>query len=312
MVSEQLPEQYALSKNLVQARALGAPIVALESAVITHGLPRPENLNLARGVEAVVRENGANPATIALLDGRIHIGLSDDQLEALAYMDNTRKISLRDFGIALAGGMNGGTTVAATLFVAARAGIRVFATGGIGGVHRGSPFDVSADLLQLGKTPVMVVCAGAKAILDLPATLEVLETQGVPVIGYQTDEFPAFYTRHSGLPVDYRVETPEEAARVALGAWKAGLFSAVLLLVPLPEEEAMPADMMESAIQTALGEAEAQGIHGAASTPFLLSRVSELTGGESLRANLALLRNNARVAAQVAAAMAAHQKSAIL
>ena len=184
MASEQLPEQYALSKNLVQARALGAPIVALESAVITHGLPRPENLNLARGVEAVVRENGANPATIALLDGRIHIGLSDDQLEALAYMDNTRKISLRDFGIALADGMNGGTTVAATLFVAARAGIRVFATGGIGGVHRGSPFDVSADLLQLGKTPVMVVCAGAKAILDLPATLEVLETQGVPVIGY--------------------------------------------------------------------------------------------------------------------------------
>lgn len=309
-MSDQLPEQYAFSKNMVQARALGAAIVALESAVITHGLPRPENLNLARGVEAVVRENGANPATIALLDGRIQIGLSEEQLEALAYMDHTRKISLRDFGIALSGGMSGGTTVAATLFVAARAGIRVFATGGIGGVHRGSAFDISADLMQLGKTPVMVVCAGAKAILDLPATLEVLETQGVPVIGYQTDEFPAFYTRNSGLPVDQRVETPEEAARVALEAWEAGLSSAVLLVVPLPEEEAMPAEVMESAIQTALAEAEEQGIHGAASTPFLLSRVSALTGGESLRANLALLRNNARVAAQVAVAMTSLRKPA--
>ena len=309
---EPLPEPFVLSNPLAQARALGAPIVALESAVITHGLPRPENLNLARGVEAVVRENGANPATIALLHGRIQVGLSDEQLEALANMDQTRKISLRDFGIALAGGMNGGTTVAATLFAAARAGIRVFATGGIGGVHRGAPFDISADLGQLGRTPVMVVCAGAKAILDLPATLEVLETQGVPVIGYQTDEFPAFYTRQSGLPVDYTVETPDEAAQVAQRAWNAGLSSAVLLVVPPPKADSLSLERMESAIQKALAEAEEQGIHGAAATPFLLGRVSEITGGESLRANLALLRNNARVAAQVAVAMAAFTKSAII
>jgi len=311
-VIEPLPEPFVLSNPLAQARALGAPIVALESAVITHGLPRPENLNLARGVEAVVRENGANPATIALLHGRIQVGLSDEQLEALANMDQTRKISLRDFGIALAGGMNGGTTVAATLFAAARAGIRVFATGGIGGVHRGAPFDISADLGQLGRTPVMVVCAGAKAILDLPATLEVLETQGVPVIGYQTDEFPAFYTRQSGLPVDYTVETPDEAAQVAQRAWNAGLSSAVLLVVPPPKADSLSLERMESAIQKALAEAEEQGIHGAAATPFLLGRVSEITGGESLRANLALLRNNARVAAQVAVAMAAFTKSAII
>ena len=297
------PASMIFSNSIVQALQVGAPIVALESAVITHGLPRPVNLELARELEAVVRANGANPATVALLDGKIHVGLEEEELERLANLETVRKISLRDFGIALAGGLSGGTTVAATLFAADQVGIRVFATGGIGGVHRGAPFDVSNDLTQLGKSQVLVVCAGAKAILDLPATREVLETQGVPVIGYQTDDFPAFYTRESGLPVDMRVETPVEAAQIALKAWEAGIKSAVLLVVPPPEEDAMPADVMESAIQVALSEAEQKGIHGAATTPFLLGKVSQLTGGESLRANLSLLRNNARVAALVAAAM---------
>ena len=296
-------KSFALSPPILEAKKLGAPIVALESAVITHGLPIPTNLELAREVESIVRDNGANPATIALLDGKIHIGLSDSQLERLATLETSRKISLRDFGIALAGGLSGGTTVAATLFAASNAGIRVFATGGIGGVHRGAPFDVSADLVQLGRSPVVVVCAGAKAILDLAATREVLETHGVPVIGYQTDEFPAFYTRKSGFPVDLRVETPAEAANIAVQAWQAGLKSAVLLVVPPPAEEAMSPEVMEGAIEDALGEAEAQGIAGAATTPFLLARVSQLTGGESLQANLALLHQNASVAAQVAVAM---------
>jgi len=298
-----LPQGYVLSRNLIQARELGAPIVALESAVITHGLPRPDNLNLARDLEALVRENGAMPATIALLAGKIQIGLSDSELEELANSDETRKISLRDFGIALSSGLSGGTTVAATLHAASQVGIRVFATGGIGGVHRGAPFDISADLPQLGKTPILVVCAGAKAILDLPATREVLETQGVPVIGFQTNEFPAFYARSSGLSVDASVETPEEAARLAKAAWEAGLNSAVLLVVPPPKESAVAAEKLESTIQAALAEADTQHIHGAEVTPFLLERVSALTEGESLHANLALLKNNACIAAQVAAAM---------
>jgi len=302
------PESLALSKEIIQARELGAPIVALESAVITHGLPRPDNLNLARDLEALVRENGAMPATIALLAGKIRVGLSDSELEKLANSDETHKISLRDIGIALSGGLSGGTTVAATLHAASQVGIRVFATGGIGGVHRGALLDVSADLPQLGKTPILVVCAGAKAILDLPATREVLETHGVSVIGFQTDEFPAFYARSSGLSVDASVEAPEEAARIATAAWETGLNSAVLLVVPPPIESALAAEKIDSAIQAALTEANAQHIHGAAVTPFLLKRVSELTEGESLQANLALLKNNARIAAQVAAAMKALKK----
>ena len=304
-----LPPQYALSKNFVQARQVGSPIVALESAVITSGLPQPDNFNIARDMEAEVRAAGAMPATIALMGGKIRVGLTESEMRSLAEMEEIRKISLRDFGIALAGGLSGGTTVAATLFVAARTGIRVFATGGIGGVHRDAPFDVSADLPQLGKSQVLVVCAGAKAILDLPATREVLETQGVPVIGYQTEDFPAFYTRKSGLSVDTRVDSPEEAAQVALQSWEAGLQSAILLVVPPPEEYAMPSDAMEKAIKSALAEAEAANIHGAATTPFLLSKVSALTGGDSLRANLALLRNNARVAGLVAAAMGRENKT---
>lgn len=305
-----LPLSFSINPQVLQALKLGTPLVALESAVITHGQPRPENLNLARDVEAEIREQDAMPATIALLNGKIHAGLTDEQLVTLANLDGTRKISLRDFGIAVASGLSGGTTVAASLFVAAQVGIRVFATGGIGGVHRGSPFDVSADLPQLGKSPVVVVCAGAKSILDLPATREVLETQGVPVLGYQTDEMPAFYTRASGLPVDFRVDTPEEAAAIASEGWNTGIKSAVLLMVPPPEDVALSEKVMESAIKSALAEAEAQGIHGAAMTPFLLNRVSELTGGESLRTNLALLKNNARVAAQVAVAFSNRGKAA--
>jgi pseudouridine-5'-phosphate glycosidase len=298
-----------LSKELLLARQLGSPLVALESAVITHGLPYPENLTTARDLEAVVRANGAMPATIALLRGKAHIGLTDAQLEDLVSMQDVHKISLRDFGLAFAKGWSGGTTVAATIFIAAQAGIRVFATGGIGGVHRGAPFDISADLPQLAKTPIVVVCAGAKAILDLPATREMLETLGVPVIGYQTDEFPAFYTRHSGLPVDGEVESPEEVAEIALATWETGLKSALLLVVPPPGADTMAPERLEQAIQSALKEAEDKGIHGSATTPFLLGRVSELTDGESLRANLALLKNNANVAALVAAALAKRENA---
>jgi pseudouridine-5'-phosphate glycosidase len=304
-----LSNAYLISQPILQAIDLNLPLVALESAVITHGLPRPENLNLARALEADVRANGANPATVALLDGKVRVGLAEDELERLANLDGTRKISLRDFGIALAEGLSGGTTVAATSFVASRIGIRVFATGGIGGVHRGAPFDVSADLPQLGKTPIMIVCAGAKSILDLPATREVLETQGVTILGYRTDEIPAFYTRSSGLAVDFRVESAEEAAKIAMNSWDAGIESAVLLVVPPPEATAMPGDVVEKVISAALAEAEQKGIHGAATTPFLLQRVSELTGGESLRANIDLLRNNASVAAQVAVAMTGLRKA---
>jgi len=307
-----LPHTFDLSQDLIISQKHGSPIVALESAVITHGLPRPTNHELAANMEADIRAEGAMPATIALLEGRVKVGLSAAELEKLANLDGTRKISPRDFGIALANQLSGGTTVAATLHVAHQAGIRVFATGGIGGVHRGSTFDISADLPQLGKTPVLVVCAGAKSILDLPATREVLETQGVPVIGYQTDDFPAFYTRSSGLPVDYRVDTPEEAAALATQSWDAGIQSAVLLVVPPPAETALPEAQMEEAVSAAIAEAERLGIHGAATTPFLLQRVSEITKGESLTANVALLRNNARVAAKVAVAMASMKKPPIL
>lgn len=297
-----LPKHYIINRDVSSALQSGRPIVALESAVLTHGLPRLENLSLAQDMETNVREQGAMPTTIALLEGKIKIGLSEDEMTALANMDHTRKISLRDFGIALANGLSGGTTVAATIFAAEKAGIRVFATGGIGGVHRGAPFDVSADLPQLGRSKMLVVCAGAKAILDLPATREYLETQGVPVIGFQTDEFPAFYTHKSGMRVDYSVDSPGEAARIAIQAWEAGLSTAVLLVVPPPVETISPEEI-ERAIQTAVAEAEQKGVHGAQSTPFLLGRVSELTGGESKRANLALLKNNARIAAQAAVAM---------
>ena len=279
--------------------------MALESTLITHGLPHPKNLDVALALEAVVREAGAVPATIALLSGQITVGLTDEQLVYLAEAKNVRKCSRRDLPIAVGRGEDGATTVAGTMIVAHMAGIRVFATGGIGGVHRGHPFDVSADLLELGRTPVTVVCAGAKAILDLPLTLEVLETQGVPVIGYRTEEFPAFYTRSSGLPVDVRCDTPQEVAAVVRARDDLNLLGGTLVTVPVPPEDELSAAEAEVAIATALAEAEAQEIKGKAVTPFLLARVSELTGEASLRANVALLLNNARVASAIAVALVA-------
>ncbi len=283
------------------------PIVALESTVISHGLPWPENLELARNMEATVRAGGAQPATIALLKGQVHIGLTDEQVEYLAKAEGIWKISRRDYPVALAQKRDGATTVAGTLIAAHWAGLRVFATGGIGGVHRSisnlQSSDISADLPELARTPVVVVCAGAKAILDLPATLEWLETHGVPVIGYGTDEFPAFYSRKSGLKLEARADSPEEVAAIAHALWDNGLTGGLLVGVPCPAEAARPADEMERVIAVAVKEADAQGIRGRAVTPFLLSRISELTHGESKAANLALLQNNARVAAQIALAL---------
>jgi pseudouridine-5'-phosphate glycosidase len=285
----------------------GRPVVALESAVLTHGLPWPENLALARDMEAAVRAEGAEPATIALLSGRVHVGLEDRDLVRLAEAEKRSsgvwKISRRDLPVATAQRRDGGTTVAGTTLIAVSAGIRVMATGGIGGVHRGAPHDVSADLPELARQPIVVVCSGAKAILDLPATLEWLETWGVPVVGYQTGEFPAFYSRESGLTLEARAESPDEVAAIAAASRDAGLAGGMLLCVPCPEDAARPAAEMEEVIGRAVREAEAQGIRGKAVTPFLLARVAELTEGRSRAANLALLRNNARVAAQVAAAV---------
>jgi len=292
-----------VSTDVQAALDAGQPVVALESTLITHGLPRPVNLEVARRLEAVVRDNGATPATIAILGGEARVGLDASALLHLANTANVRKVSRRDLPIVVMQAGDGATTVAATMWVAAQAGIRVFATGGIGGVHRGQPFDVSADLPELARTPVAVVCAGAKAILDLPLTLEWLETHGVPVIGYQTDEFPAFYTRSCGLPVDVRVEDTEAAAKIIRTKWEMGLEGGILLTVPVPAELELDAATGEAAIEAALEEADRQGVHGKALTPFLLERVSQLTGGESLRANVALLENNARIAADLAKAL---------
>jgi pseudouridine-5'-phosphate glycosidase len=277
--------------------------VALESTVITHGLPQPINLELARRMEAEIRGLGATPATVAVLDGRVRLGLTRDELERLALSSHSRKISRRDLGVAAARGESGGTTVAGTLYVAAAGGVRVFATGGIGGVHPGDTGDVSADLSELARTPIAVVCAGAKAILDLPRTLEWLETAGVPVIGWNTDEFPAFVTRSSGLPLTARVDTADEAVSLLHVHWDMGLLSSVLFCVPCPEEAAVPADTFASALRQAESQAEAKGITGQALTPFLLGLLADITDGQTLRANLALLRNNARVAAEIALAL---------
>ena len=276
------------------------PRVALESTVITHGLPHPHNFQLARDMESIIRANGALPATVAVLDGKIHVGLTEPQLERLASLEKPRKISRRDFATAIFKKESGGTTVAGTMFSAHRAGIKVFATGGIGGVHEVDTLDISTDLQALAMTPMIVVCAGAKAILDLPATLEYLETMAVPVIGYGTDEFPAFYSRCSGLSVSVRLDSPQEIVAFARTHWNLGMTSSVLVCQPLSPEEELPVEKVNDAIRQARLEGRQQGIHGQALTPFLLSRLSELTGEESLRANLALLLNNARLAAQIA------------
>jgi pseudouridine-5'-phosphate glycosidase len=281
----------------------GRPVVALESTVITHGLPRPTNLEAAHRLEAIVQQAGATPATVGVVGGTLIVGLSDDQIERLAMSDEVCKVSRRDLPIVVAHGLDGATTVAATMLLAHWAGVRVFATGGIGGVHRGGAGDVSADLPELARTPVAVVCSGAKSVLDLPRTLEWLETHGVPVIGYQTDTLPAFYALSSGLPVDVRVDSPREAADIVRAGWEMGLEAGVLIAVPPPASLALPGNEMEQAIETALAEAEAQGVSGKALTPFLLSRLAELTGGRSLAVNLALLERNARVGSGVAVAL---------
>ncbi|MFN2138259.1 MAG: pseudouridine-5'-phosphate glycosidase [Candidatus Promineifilaceae bacterium] len=285
----------------------GEAVVALESTVITHGLPYPQNVETALLMEAAVRAGGAIPATIGILGGQIVVGLSEAQMAYLGdrpHEESARKCSRRDLPLVIAAGEDGSTTVAGTMIIAHLAGIEVFATGGIGGVHRDHPFDVSADLIELGRTPVAVVCSGAKSILDLPATLEVLETQGVTVLGYGSSELPAFFARSSSLPVDRRVDTPGDVAQIMAARRALAYESGMLVTVPAPEADAMPFAEAEEAIAQATREADEQGIHGPASTPWLLRRVVELTHGRSLRANVSLLRNNGFVAAQIAAAVA--------
>jgi pseudouridine-5'-phosphate glycosidase len=296
-------EQFLFQAEVQAALAQQNPVVALESTVITHGLPYPENVQTAQKMETAVRQGGAIPATIAIIQGQVHIGLTADQLEYLGTRQNVRKCSRRDLALAIANGEDGATTVAGTMILAHLAGIQIFATGGIGGVHRGHPFDVSADLQELGRTPVAVISSGAKSILDLPATREVLETNGVSVIGYGVAEMPAFFSRSSGLPVDMTAETPAQVAAIIRAHHQLQLRSGLLVTVPVPEADAFAEDEAEAAIAQATQEADEQGIHGPAATPWLLRRVVELTNGRSLQANVALLQNTGRVAAQIAAAL---------
>ena len=296
----------ALSPRVEAALREGRPVIALESTIISHGMPYPQNVETALACEKAARENGAEPATVAVIGGKLCAGLTEDQIDYLG-REGTKvtKASRRDLPILCARGMDGATTVAATMIVAALAGIRVFATGGIGGVHRGAEktMDISADLQELAHTPVAVVCAGAKAILDLKLTLEYLETKGVPVLGYGTEELPCFYTAHSGLRVDYRMDTPGEIAAVIRAQREMGYPGGMLITNPIPEEYAMPRDIIDGAIEQALAEADQKGIHGKETTPFLLARVCELTGGESLASNIQLVLNNVRLAAAIAAAI---------
>lgn len=296
--------ELSVSDSVRSALDENRAIVSLESTLITHGLPYPSNIETALAMENAVSENGAVPATIAILEGKITVGLSPDEIETLGKLPSpsVRKCSRRDLPIAVALGENAATTVAGTMIVANMAGISVFATGGIGGVHRGHPFDVSADLIELGRTPITVVCSGAKSILDLPLTLEVLETQGVPVIGYNTDTLPAFYSRSSGLPVDTCIQNPAQAAQIMAAARRLKAQHGILVTVPVPQESALPVETGERAIQQAMQEANEQGVKGKEATPFLLARVAELTSDQSRSANIALLINNARVAAQIAVA----------
>jgi pseudouridine-5'-phosphate glycosidase len=276
------------------------PFVALESTVIAHGLPRPENLQTAYRLQNIITDCGAVPATIAVIGGQLTVGLTDEQIKLLAEESDIKKLSVKDISIAVVNRWNGATTVAATIWIAQRAGIKVFATGGIGGVHRGSLPDISADLPELARTPMIVVCSGAKIVLDLPATREWLETHAVTIVGYQCDELPAFYSRASGLRVDVRADSPLEVARIFETQRLLGIGSALLVVVPVPAEFEVPADQLQLALTKALSEAEQNGIAGPALTPFLLSQMAERSGGATLRANIALLENNARVAAAIA------------
>ena len=289
-----------IAPDVANALRDSRPVVALESTVIAHGLPRPQNLETAQALQTAVRESGAVPATIGIIDGHLTVGLDDDQINILALQDNIKKISTRDIPLAVAQGWNGATTVASTIWIAHRAAIKVFATGGIGGVHRGALPDVSADLPELARTPIIVVCSGAKIVLDLPATREWLETHAVTVVGYQCDELPAFYYRGSGLPVDARADTPAEVANIFRAQRDLGIDSALLVAVPVPARAEVPAEELQPVLTTALEDAEWNGITGSALTPFLLSQMAERSGGATLRANIALLENNARVASAIA------------
>ncbi|KAK4259320.1 hypothetical protein QN277_005662 [Acacia crassicarpa] len=296
-----------IASEVSEALSLGRPVVALESTIISHGMPYPKNLQTAKEVEAIVRENGAVPATIAILDGTPCIGLSTEELERLATLGNrAQKTARRDIAYVVASGGNGATTVSATMFFASMVNIPVFVTGGIGGVHRHGEhtMDISSDLTELGRTPVAVISAGVKSILDIPRTLEYLETQGVCVAAYKTNDFPAFFTESSGCKVPCRVESPEECARLIEANMKLKLRTGILIAVPIPKEHSASGNIIESAIQRALKEAREKNITGNAETPFLLARVNELTGGASLASNIALVKNNALFGAKVAVALA--------
>ncbi len=293
-----------ISQEVAEALAENKPVVALESTIISHGMPYPQNVETALKVEQVIRDNGAVPATIAIIGGKLKAGLTKAEIEHLGKTGSAvTKVSRRDLPIIVAKGMDGATTVATTMIIASLAGIKVFATGGVGGVHRGAEttMDISADLEELAMTPVMVICAGAKSILDLGLTLEYLETKGVPVIGYGTDELPAFYTRKSGFGVDYQLNTPKELAEAFSVKQAVGLKGGMLVTNPIPEEYSMDSEVINKAIDEAIAESKRQGIHGKDTTPFLLAKVKEITGGDSLDSNIQLVFNNARLAAQTAA-----------
>lgn len=291
-----------INDEVIDALRYYKPIVALESTIISHGMPYPDNLKTAEELESIIRENGAVPATIAIINGRIKVGITKDELEYLATSKDILKVSRRDVPYVIAMQKSGATTVATTMLFAEMAGIRVFATGGIGGVHRGAEktFDISADLTELSSTNVAVVCAGVKSILDIGLTLEKLETLGVPVLGYQTAEFPSFYTRHSGFGVDYKVDTPADCAKIMKAKWDLELKGGMVIANPVPEKYEADSGKISSAIAAALSEAEKNNVKGKNVTPFLLSKIKELTGGESLEANIALVRNNAEAAAKIA------------
>lgn len=289
-----------ITKDVQTAQRLNIPVVALESTVIAHGLPRPTNLQTALRLEEIIQESNGLGATIGVIDGKPKVGLNQDEIRKLAEENNIRKVSTRDLPLAVAERWNGATTVATTCWLAHRAGIKVFATGGIGGVHRGALPDVSADLPELARTPIVVVCSGAKIVLDLPATREWLETYGVTVIGYQCDEFPGFYSRKSGLPVDTRANSPAEVAAIYRAQQSLQTQAALLVTVPVPADFEVPQEQLQSALNDALAGAERNGIGGRELTPFLLGQMAQRSGGATLRANIALLENNARVAAEVA------------
>lgn len=303
MISNEMLKKYVeYSDEVKKAMEEGKPIVALESTIISHGMPYPQNIETAKACEEIIRENGAVPATTAIIGGKIKIGLSNEELEFMATSKDIIKASRRDFAYIVSQGLNGATTVASTIIASRLAGIKIFVTGGLGGVHRHAEvtFDISRDLEELAANDIMIVCAGCKSILDIGLTLEYLETKGVPVFGYQTDYMPAFFTRKSEFKVDYNIKNPKEAAEAAKAQWELGLQGGILLTNPIPESDSMDEEKINTAIEKALVEAEEKGIHGKETTPFLLSKVLEVTEGKSLEANIALVKNNARLGAEVA------------